>query len=97
MFYLENYLLQLDGITAVLEHKATRTKGQYSVMTTANTFKLNRTIIKDNLATWANEILDNNGQPPPPPPPPYPSPTLCFKQQQYEDESTRRTSYQHFN
>ena len=87
MFYLKNYLLQLDGTTAVLEHKATWTEGRYSIMTTANTFTMNRTIIKDILATWGNEIIDNNGLDP------LPCTNSMFQMTTYEDESNENTSY----
>ena len=38
MFYLETQLLQIDGITEVLEHKQTLSEGWESIMTTATTF-----------------------------------------------------------
>ena len=38
IFYLETQLQQKDGITEVLEHKQTLSKGWYSILTTATTF-----------------------------------------------------------
>ena len=89
MFYLKMQLLQVKGITEVLEHKNTVSEGQYSIMTTAPSFKHNIELLKSNLNNWVTDIVDKQGinasQ--------FSPPTLCFKGKQSEDESNSNDSY----
>ena len=49
MFSLENDLIQIDGITEGLRHKATTTTGRWSILTTESQFKPIIEILKHNL------------------------------------------------
>ena len=51
MFYLETQLLQIDGITEVLELKQTLSEGWHSIMTTTTTLKQNIKLLKGHLVT----------------------------------------------
>ena len=61
MFYLEQYLHQLDGIFDILKHKNTASEGRYSVLTTSKTFSSNASAIKEHLETWVTDITNKQG------------------------------------
>ena len=56
-----NFYRLIERVTEVLKHKNTASKGWYSIMTTATTFKHNTKLLKSNLVTWVSDIIDKQG------------------------------------
>ena len=75
MSYLETQLLQIDGVFEIQQHKQTLSKGWYSIMTTATTFKQTTKLHKSHPVTCVTEIINTQGIHVPQ----FPKPTLCFK------------------
>ena len=82
MFHLEQDLIQIDGVSAVLRHKDTPTKGRWSIMTTERTFKAITTELANNIVKWVNYYAAEN-----PMNPDFPPPGLSFKNQIYDEGS----------
>ena len=89
IFYLEQYLHQLDGVFDILEHKNTAAEGRYSVLTTTKTFLSNASAIKEHLETWVTDITNRQGH--------NIKQSLitkvCFKDKLAEDKSSGNQSY----
>ena len=58
MFYLFAELLQIDGVTQVLEHSKTDTDGRFSIMTTIVKFNSLIKFIADNLEQTVTALTD---------------------------------------
>ena len=82
MFSLENDLLQIEGVTEVLRHRATGTQGRWSILTTEAYFKTVTEIIKRDLVTSIEMYATQH-----PPPDSFPPPSLAFKGQQWDEDS----------
>ncbi|KAL7574196.1 hypothetical protein ACA910_014871 [Epithemia clementina (nom. ined.)] len=69
MFYLEQDLLQVPGVQAILHHKDTATKGRWSLLTTTSHFRPLTAQLRENLERWvahySDEIPANPNLPPP--------------------------------
>lgn len=58
MFYLQPELFQISGVSQVLEHSRTDTKGRYSVMTTLNDFSAATKTIRTKLLKTVSTISE---------------------------------------
>ncbi|KAL7565868.1 hypothetical protein ACA910_007426 [Epithemia clementina (nom. ined.)] len=68
MFYLEQDLLQVAGVHAILHHRDTASKGRWSILTTEAHFRTLTNTIRENLPRWAeyyaNDVQMSTDLPP---------------------------------
>ena len=84
MFYLENEILQINGVIAVLKHKDTLKSGRWNVSTNENNFKsvsseLNKGIYSETCKCHKENELEINQN--------FPQPGLAFRNKQSDDIS----------
>jgi hypothetical protein len=82
MFSLSNELLMIDGISLILRHKDTTTKGRWSIMTDEKNFKAVVGMIKKDLKPWVLHYSEDY-----PSPDGFPPPDLAFRNKMYDEGS----------
>lgn len=90
IFYLDQQLLQIPGVTQVLKPRQTLMEGRYSVMTTKQYFQTGTEIVKDNLHKWIDEIIKSRAIHVPSD---FKSPSLAFRNG-FDDDSSSGGSLQ---